>query len=361
MNPLTGIVRDIRFLEHRPPPGHPESPERLEAVYAMLDEPDLSGTFLEIPPHAAGPAELGWVHSEDYIRWVAGACHPSVDRLSADTYVSAGSYATACLAASGVCAAVAAVVSGTVRNAFSLVRPPGHHAERSRAMGYCLFNNVALGARFAQRVLGLRRILIVDWDVHHGNGTQHIFERDPSVLFFSVHQWPHYPGTGPHTDVGLAAGEGFSVNVPVPKGFGDAEYAVIFETLLPPLATEFAPELILVSAGFDSHQADRMGGMALTPAGFAALTRCLKETAEALCAGRLALALEGGYEPGALRESVKAALLELRAAAPRHPRPRPTSARTDKLRSIVQRSLQVHGRYWRCFSQAEARRLLASI
>ncbi len=361
MGARTGIVRDIRFLEHRPPPGHPESPQRLEAVYAMLDAPELSGTFVEIPPRAAGPEELGWVHSEDYIRWVAAACRQPVDRLSADTYVSAGSYTAACLAAGGVCAAVAAVVSGKVRNAFSLVRPPGHHAERSRAMGYCLFNNIAVGARFAQRVLGLRRILVVDWDVHHGNGTQHIFEQDPTVLFFSVHQWPHYPGTGLHTDVGLAAGEGFTVNVPVPEGFGDAEYALIFETLLTPLAAEFAPELILVSAGFDSHQADRMGGMALTPAGFAALARCLKESAEILCAGRLALALEGGYERSALRESVKAVLLELQAAAPRHPRPWPTSARGKKLRSIIERSLQVHGRFWKCFSQAEARRLLASI
>ncbi len=357
MSPRTGIVRDLRFLEHRPPPGHPESPERLEAVYAMLDEPELSGRFVEIPPRAAGPVELAWVHSEDYIRWVAGACHPSIDRLSADTYVSAGSYTAACLAAGGVCAAVAAVVSGAVRNAFSLVRPPGHHAERSRAMGYCLFNNIALGARFAQRVLGLQRILVVDWDVHHGNGTQHIFERDPSVLFFSIHQWPHYPGTGPHTDVGLAAGEGFTVNVPVPKGFGDAEYAAIFETLLAPLAAEFAPELILVSAGFDSHRADRMGGMGVTPAGFAALTRCLKEAAETLCAGRLVLALEGGYEGSALRESVKAVLFELQATAPRHPEEWPTAASAKKLRSIIRRSLQVHGRFWKCFSQAEARRV----
>lgn len=354
MKPATGVVRDVRFLEHRTPPGHPDSHLRLEALYAMLDEPDLQGRLVTIPPRAATAEELLSVHSEEYIRWVAATSQKTASRLCADTFASAGSYAAACLAAGGVFESIAGVTSGAVRNAFSLARPPGHHAERGRAMGYCLFNHIALGARFAQRSLGLRRILIVDWDVHHGNGTQHIFEKDPSVLLFSVHQWPHYPRTGLQTEVGLGAGEGFTVNVPVPKGFGDGEYVAIFQNFLKPLAAEFGPELILVSAGFDSHWADRMGGMGVTPEGFAALTRCLMDIADAHCGGRLVLALEGGYHLEALRASVKAVLIELLAAAPSTRQPGPAAPASKKLRLILQRGRQVHGRFWKCFARDDA-------
>jgi acetoin utilization deacetylase AcuC-like enzyme len=222
-----------------------------------------------------------------------------------------------------------------------------------------VFNNVALGARFAQKSLGLQRILIVDWDVHHGNGTQHIFEQDSSVLFFSVHQWPHYPGTGLYTDVGLGGGEGFTVNVPVPKGYGDGEYVGIFEDLLKPLAFEFAPQLILVSAGFDTHSADPLGGMHLTPKGFAGLTRCMMEIADALCGGRLVLVLEGGYDLNALRDSVKVVLLELREAEGVHPAEPMVAAEAKKLHATLKRTMQVHRRFWKCFALPEDKRATA--
>lgn len=361
MSPATAIVRDRRFLKHRTPPGHPERPERLEALHALLDEPDMRGRFVAVAPRAADEDELQWVHSADYIRWVAATAKEPDTRLSADTYVSAGSFAAARLAAGGVFAALAAVVAGDVRNAFCLVRPPGHHAERSRAAGYCLFNHAALGACYAQRVLGLRRVLVVDWDVHHGNGTQHAFERDPSVLFFSVHQARLYPGTGLFTDVGLGPGEGFSVNLPLPKGFADGEYAVIFEKLLNPLAREFAPELILASAGFDAHVADPVGGMRLTAAGFAGLTRGVMDIADALCGGRLVLTLEGGYHLPALRASVKAVLLELTATEPCDLAGLRASADPGKLDSVLKRSMQVHGRYWKCFAPARSSRAPAPL
>ena len=323
----------------------------------MLDESAMRDRFFQIEPRPASEEELHWVHSEDYVQWVAATAQQPSYRLSADTYVSAGSYAAARLAAGAVFESIACVVSGNAcNNAFSLGRPPGHHAERSRAVGYCVFNNVALGARFAQKSLGLRRILVVDWDVHHGNGTQHIFERDSSVLFFSVHQWPHYPGTGIYTDVGLGGGEGFTVNVPVPKGYGDGEYVGIFEGLLKPLALEFAPQLILVSAGFDTHAADPLGGMHLTPKGFAGLTRCMMEIADALCNGRLVLVLEGGYNLNALRESVKAVLLELRDAERTNPMELMASAKAKKFHATLKHTMQVHGRFWKCFGQAEPRR-----
>jgi acetoin utilization deacetylase AcuC-like enzyme len=293
------------------------------------------------------------VHSEDYIRWVAATAGQSAGRLSADTFVSAESYAAARLAAGGVFQAISAVASGVVRNAFCLLRPPGHHAERSRAMGYCVFNNVALGARYAQNVLGLKRILVVDWDVHHGNGTQHIFERDASVLFFSIHQWRHFPGTGFHTEVGLGRGEGFTVNVPVPRGYGDGEYVAIVDRLLNPLAFEFAPQLVLVSAGFDTHRADPLGGMQVTPAGFACLTGRVMEIAETLCEGRLVLTLEGGYEPNANRQSARAVLQELCRNPRTPPGDRPEPAHARKLETTLRRCMHVHRRFWKCFSESE--------
>jgi acetoin utilization deacetylase AcuC-like enzyme len=322
----------------------------------MLDDPDMRTAFAGIEPRMAEEVELRWVHSEDYIRWVAATAGQPAGRLSADTFVSEQSYAVARLAAGGTFEAVRAVATGAVRNAFGLVRPPGHHAEQSRAMGYCVFNNVALGARYAQNRLGFRRILVVDWDVHHGNGTQHIFEQDASVLFFSIHQWRHFPGTGLHTEVGLGRGEGFTVNVPVPRGYGDAEYGAIADRLLRPLALEFGPELVLVSAGFDTHRADPLGGMRVTPKGFAYLTRCVMDIADAACGGRLALALEGGYDPSANRESIRSVLGELCGEGRTPPPAMPAPGEAGKLETTLRRCMQVHCRFWECFNDAGLRR-----
>ena len=207
--------------------------------------------------------------------------------------------------------AVKMVNSGDLDNAFALVRPPGHHAERSRAMGFCLFNNVAIAAMYARKDLGLERILIADWDVHHGNGTQHSFEGDDSILYFSTHQYPLYPGTGSYGETGSGKGIGYTVNVPLPTGYGDGDYVSIFDKVLKPVALEYKPDLILVSAGFDIYYRDPLGSMNVTPEGFAGLTRLLMNIADECCEGKLVITLEGGYHINGQRESVKAVLEEL--------------------------------------------------
>jgi len=201
-------------------------------------------------------------------------------------------------------------------NGFALVRPPGHHAERDRAMGFCLFNNVAIGAHYALKNFPLQRILIVDWDVHHGNGTQNSFYEDPRVLYFSTHRYAFYPGTGAATEVGRGRGEGFTVNIPLSPGAGDPEYGIIFEKILKPVALEYQPQLILVSAGFDTHYNDPLGGMEVTERGFARMTQILMEIAAATAEGKLAFTLEGGYNFAAERRSVKAVIEELSQGLP---------------------------------------------
>jgi acetoin utilization deacetylase AcuC-like enzyme len=250
----TGIVKDKRFMNHRPGAFHPESHERLEVIYEMLEEPDMAGRFKEVPVRLAQKEELLLIHSPEYIDSVAATEGKEHTSLDPDTATSPGSYEAALLAAGGLCQAISMVISGDMENAFALVRPPGHHAERSRAMGFCLFNNVAIGARYAQESHHLKRVLVADWDLHHGNGTQHSFETDPSILYFSTHQYPYYPGSGALREVGRDEGEGFTVNVPLSVGHGDGDYLGIIERVLKPIALEFNPELVLVSAGFDIHE-----------------------------------------------------------------------------------------------------------
>jgi acetoin utilization deacetylase AcuC-like enzyme len=345
----TGIVRDDRYLLHDPGAGHPESPERLSAVYDMLDRSFSKETFVHITPEKAAEEDILRVHSRTYLNAVAGT-EKQPTLLSADTGSCGESYQTALLAAGGLFRAISMVVSGELKNAFALIRPPGHHAEKNRAMGYCLFNHVALGARYAQRKLGLKRILIADWDVHHGNGTQHAFEDDSSVLFFSVHQFPHFPGTGAFTEIGSGPGEGYTVNVPLPRGYGDGEFVSIFDKLLRPLAAEFDPDLILVSAGFDIHSADPLGGMRASVQGGCGITRILMEIAEATCRGRLVLSLEGGYDPEALAESVTAVLGELVGLQACDVPELMNLADGKKVDYAVERLKHVHKPYWKCFN-----------
>ena len=307
----TGIVRDQRYLNHLTGEGHPENHKRLEAIYTMLDEPDMDGYFAPINPRHAEREELLLLHSPEYIDKIASTADKDSFSITPDTRTSSGSYEAALLAAGGLFEAISRVVSGELANAFALVRPPGHHAERSRGIGYCLFNNVALGAIFARKSLGLQRILIVDFDVHHGNGTQHFFEQDPFVLFFSTHQYPHFPGTGAFTETGLGRGEGYTVNIQLSKGYRDGEFIAIFEKLLRPIALEFEPDLIIVSAGFDIHKSDPMSKLKITTKGFAGLTRSIMETASLCCSGKLVFSLEGGYNLKTIGECVKVVLNEL--------------------------------------------------
>lgn len=343
------VFHDERFANHDPGEGHPENAERIVAAQKALD---ALGDRLRIEPgRMIDPADLERLHSPAYIRFVQESAKKEHSSLSSDTFASSATYETALLAAGTAQTAVDAVLQGECRRSFALVRPPGHHAEFGRSMGYCVFNNTALAAEFAIRRLGLQRILIIDWDVHHGNGTQHLFEADPRVLFFSIHQSPLFPGTGHVTEVGHGRGEGYTVNVPLPKGCTDADYTMVFERILGPLAESYLPELILVSAGFDAHAEDPMAGMRLSAAGFGEMTRSVMAMAEALCGGRLALILEGGYHPDALTESLTAVLRRLCdadiAPLPLLPTVQPSSA----FLHLWKRFRSVHQQFWRCFTQ----------
>jgi len=243
--------------------------------------------------------------------------------------------------------AISQVVSKKIHNAFALIRPPGHHAEKSRAMGYCLFNHIVLGALFAQKRLNLKKILIIDWDLHHGNGTQHAFEKDPSVLFFSVHQAGLFPGTGSFIETGSGPGEGYTINLPIPKGYGNAEYATIFQQLLAPVAEQFAPELIVVSAGFDTPAQDPMGGMRLTAQGFAGMTASIKRIADKVCQGKIVMAIEGGYHCDALSESVKAVLKEMAGMTGADVDAMAAEADKKKRAYVCKRCIKVHRHFWK--------------
>ena len=310
----TGFVYHPDYLKHDMGAGHPESPERLRAIVARLDQGGVMSRLVRIDPIAAADEWVTQVHKPSYVAALKQHA-PATGRvmLDADTSMSPGSLPAAYLAAGGALAAADAIMAGRVDNAFCAVRPPGHHAEQDRAMGFCLFNNVAIAARYFQRKHGLARVLIVDWDVHHGNGTQHSFYDDPSVLFFSTHQYPHYPGTGRASESGSGKGEGATINVPMEAGEGDEEYLAVFQKVLVPAADAFKPDVIIISAGFDAHRDDPLAGMGLTENGYAELTRIVAGIARRHSKGRMLSSLEGGYNLQALPASVErhvTALLE---------------------------------------------------
>ncbi|PKN63527.1 MAG: histone deacetylase [Deltaproteobacteria bacterium HGW-Deltaproteobacteria-15] len=343
----TGIVRDKRYMSHWMGDYHPEKPERLKAVYEMLDEPSMTGRFVEVTARPAVREEILLIHAPRFVDTLAATAGQEYTYLDPDTQTCAGSYEAALLAAGGLCQAVSLVCSGDLDNGFALVRPPGHHAERSRAMGFCLFNNVAIAARFALESLHLKRVLIVDWDLHHGNGTQHSFEEDERVLYFSTHQFPYYPGTGDFDEIGRGKGLGYTLNVPLPMGCGDGEYLAVFQKVLRPVALEFKPELILVSAGFDIYEGDPLGGMRVTTRGFAALTRSIMEMAQGCCNGRVVLTLEGGYNVEGLAESVKMVLLEMAGVSKTEIEELASNADQDFLDVIMRNVREFHHAHWK--------------
>jgi len=295
------LISSERFAEHQTPPGHPERPERAEVMDAVAAGWREAGGEV-VAPREASREQLLRVHDADYVRRISETNGIAV-ALDPDTYTSPESWEVALLAAGAAVDAVERVMGGSHQRAIALVRPPGHHAERDRAMGFCLFNNVAVAAAHA-RTLGARRVAIVDYDVHHGNGTEHIFSDDPDVLYVSTHQYPYYPGTGAANDTGTGAGAGFTVNVPIEAGAVDEDYALVFTSIVVPVVRQFAPDLLLVSAGFDAHERDPLAGMRLTTPAFAAMTLELRAVAEECSAGRLALVTEGGYDLHALGASL---------------------------------------------------------
>jgi acetoin utilization deacetylase AcuC-like enzyme len=314
----TALVVDRRYQAHDPGRGHPESPERIQVILDALGNYRRPG-LLALEPRPATAAEIALNHDEAHIASVAATAGRPFHAFDADTPTSSRSYETAILAAGGVLALLEAVMAGDADNGFAFVRPPGHHAEADRAMGFCLFNNVAIAARVLRERFGLARVLVVDWDVHHGNGTQHSFYDDPSVLYVSTHQYPFYPGTGAASEVGTGAAKGRTLNVPLPAGCGDDEYVAAFTDLIAPVAAQFRPEFVLISAGFDAHRRDPLAGMNVTEAGFRAMARVLMRVAHEHAGGRLAGVLEGGYDMAALRSTVPVVLDELAAATLNEP------------------------------------------
>jgi len=302
MKSRTAVVKDEIYLQHLTGDYHPENHHRLEVVYEMLIDEDMEGKFSILSPRPATREELTLNHSSDYIDQVSSTAGRSFSMLDPDTTTSPKSWEAAQMAVGGVLVAVDKVVGGESANAFALVRPPGHHAESNRGMGFCLFNNVAVAAHYARAHYSLDRIVIVDWDLHHGNGTQNSFYKDPHVLYFSTHQSPYY---------GEGKGKGYTVNVPLPGGQGDQDFGEIFREILKPIVSEYNPQLILVSAGYDIYCQDPLGAMNVTPEGFAALTSLIMDMAQSFCQGKVVVTLEGGYHLNGLRDSVKATLREL--------------------------------------------------
>ncbi len=300
-----GLVLDPVFETHDTGPGHPERAERLRSIVSAVASRGLLERVRRVEPEPAGDELLLLTHDADHVRRVEAACASGARVLDAmDTVICPESAAVARLAAGSVVALAREVARGRLPRGFAAVRPPGHHAERDLAMGFCLFNNAAIAARYLREREGVGRVLIVDWDVHHGNGTQHIFEEDPTVFYFSVHQFPLYPGTGSSRERGRGPGVGATLNCPLPPGSGDAEFLGALEGSLEPAAESFRPEFVLVSAGFDAHRADPLANLEVTTEAYGEATRIVRRVAERHAGGRLVSVLEGGYDLDALGKSV---------------------------------------------------------
>ncbi|MEI9976340.1 MAG: histone deacetylase [Ignavibacteriota bacterium] len=304
---MTALSADVICREHLIGRVQPERPERFDVVVEALRQSGAFDRMLPLAPRSATEEELLLCHTERYLKTArhdieSGALHLS----TGDTDIDARSWEAAVRAAGAGLNAVDAVMEGRAQNAFCVVRPPGHHATASRGMGFCIFNNVALAARYAQRRYGLERVLILDWDVHHGNGTQEIFYTDPSVFFCSTHQWPLYPGTGRADETGEGRGEGFTMNIPLPPGSGRAEIFEAVENALMPAAERFRPDMVLISAGFDSRIGDLLGNLTLTDDDFSDLTRRVMEIAARHAGGRVVSLLEGGYNLAGLASAAAA-------------------------------------------------------
>jgi len=311
----TALIHHPIYQKHDTGIGHPETPKRYEAVMnALRKDTEFFNSLLEIQPEQASQGLIQAAHTKEHFRRVEGAFENGLEMLDADTVISLKSFDAALYGAGGVCRAVDAVMNAEAKNAFVAVRPPGHHATAETAMGFCLFNNVAVGARYAQNIYKeIERVAIIDWDVHHGNGTQGIFYDDPSVFFFSMHQYPWYPGTGSKGETGLGRGKDFTMNLPVKAQTKASEQLGMFESAIADINRKFKPDLIMISAGFDAHLTDPLGQLRLEDKDYIAMTKVIKNWADEVCEGRIVSALEGGYNLETLGETVKNHVAELNA------------------------------------------------
>lgn len=336
----TGVLIDRRYQAHDPGDWHPERSGRIAALRAALEIYHRPG-IVPIEPRMATDDDLTLVHERGYIEAVAASSRHERFSFDPDTWTSSESHATARLATGGVLAVVDAVMAGHIANGFAFVRPPGHHAEAGQARGFCLFNSIAVAARHLRLRYGLERVMIVDWDVHHGNGTQHVFDDDPSVLYLSLHQYPHFPGTGTVGENGRGAGTGFTVNLPMPAGCGDDEQLELFLRVVEPICRQFAPQFVLVSAGFDGHHRDPLAGMRMSTDGYGTISRVLLRSCAEAAEGRCVATLEGGYDLAALTASALRVLDEMGCERLDEP---PPDAAADP--AIVEPLIEAHRQYW---------------
>ncbi len=338
----TGFVLDEIFLEHNPGPFHPERRDRLVAILETLQTYPHAGSLIRLKSRRVSESELGWVHTQPHIERIRQTAGKPSSQIDPDTSTSARSYEAALHAAGSLPVLIDSLIHGEIQNGFAFVRPPGHHAEPGRAMGFCLFNNMAIGASYALKVHGLSRVLVVDFDVHHGNGTQKAFYDRSDVLFVSTHQYPLYPGTGKISETGQGPGLGYTLNFPLPAGTEDSTYNLIFEKILFPLGKAYAPQLILVSAGYDAYVDDPLAGMALTPKGFAGLSRTLLRLAQEVCGGKVVFLLEGGYHRDGLKKCASVTLDELTG----HSKRSFVWPTVPPFETILQQARETLGRFW---------------
>jgi acetoin utilization deacetylase AcuC-like enzyme len=305
------VIKDRRFENHLQGVFHLENPKRMAAFESVVQTPTLAGKWREIAPRPAAPEELSWIHSPEYIAKVANTSGKPFSSFDMETQATAQSYETARHAVGGIFSLIDEIQAGHAKRGFAFVRPPGHHAEKNRALGFCLFNNIALGAAYLKNRHGVSRVMVVDIDAHHGNGIQSAFYDTDAVLYLSWHLFPGFPGTGNMGEVGNGKGEGFTVNIPLGKGHGIKTFSRVFNHLVRPIAEQYQPELILVACGFDLYMHDRLGGMRVTPEGYAILSRLLIEVAETVCSGRIVFVSEGGYSIKGIQECGLRVMLEL--------------------------------------------------
>jgi len=321
----TAIFKHPLFLEHDPGHDHVESADRLRIIYQELENSADAFVYPDFEP--ATEDVLALIHTRAHIKRIKATAGKSFDMLDPDTRTSPRSWDAACLAAGAMVKGVDMLIDGSITNGFALVRPPGHHAEADRAMGFCLFNNIAIGAQHAIKNLGLERVFIIDWDLHHGNGTMHSFYDTDQVFYFSTHQYPYYPGSGAFPEYGQGKGEGYTLNIPLTGGQDDIDFAGIYNDVVLPVIEQYKPQLILVSAGYDIYFRDPLGGMGVTADGFGYMAATLMQAANEICQGKILFCLEGGYNLEGLRSGVRAVVNELTGAS---------TIKIDKLQSFYQ-------------------------
>jgi acetoin utilization deacetylase AcuC-like enzyme len=338
-----GLLFDDRYLLHDPGGRHPESPQRLRAVQRAFDTLPAIDRWARIEPRPAHPSELGLIHLPWHLEQVEKASKHAPAYLDPDTPVSEQSYRVALLSVGGVLQCVDEICSSRLQRAFAFVRPPGHHAGPAKSMGFCLFNNVAVAAAYARRNHGIERVAIVDIDLHHGNGTQECFYGDPQVLFVSSHQFPFYPGTGAFREIGTGAGRGFTLNLPLPAGTGDSTVVPLYSRIVSAVLADYAPQLIVVSAGFDAYADDPLGDLQVTAGGYGSVAAALLRASDSCCQGRILFVLEGGYSQEGLQSCTREVMAEMEAEEPQDPRP----AEDALFRQISLQAAESYGGRWK--------------